>query len=311
MHVGAEPVSTIPVVFVLASNYSGSHLLANVLGAHAHCADVGELRNLRKFLARPGRNRSGTEAAYAADALFAGLLAQPEGRWHALLRERLREVDDAVTVLVDNSKRIDWVERLIASGAVEARCVHLLRDPRAIARRWRDVFAADGAQRRIRMREAKRNWRAGPAILMGPEMRVYAWRWLRENAAIARFLDRHFPGAPRVAYEELVAGPERTLTGLMPRLGLEFEPNQLDYGRAQQFGTRKTAWAEARAASSWIVDDRWLQETTATERAAVTGVAPLRELLAGFGYEMGVRGLQSLAPTPRAATAPEDTKHDG
>lgn len=293
-------MSAVPVVFVLASNYSGSHLLANVLGAHSRCADVGELGNLRKFLARPGRNRSGTEASYAAAPLFSGLMARPEARWHASLLERLGAEDPAITVLIDNSKRLDWVERLAASGAVEARCVHLLRDPRAIARRWRDTFGEQGVSRRIRLREAKRNWRAAPGILAGPEMGVYAWRWLRENAAIARFLARHFPDAPRLAYEDLLADPEATLAALMPRLGLAFEDAQLDYGRATQFGTRKAAWDGAREDSSWEADTRWLHETTASERAAITGVAPLRELLAGFGYEMSVRGLKRLASAPGA-----------
>lgn len=296
-------MSAVPVVFVLASNYSGSHLLANVLGAHSRCADIGELGNLRKFLARPGRNRSGTEAAYAASELFSGLLAKPETRWHALLLERLGAEDPAPSVLVDNSKRMDWIGRLVESGAVEARCVHLLRDPRAIARRWRDTFAAQGVSRRNRWREAKRSWRAAPTILSGPEMQVYAWRWLRENAAIARFLERHCPAAPRVSYEELLAAPEETLVTLMPRLGLDFEASQLDYGRAPQLGTRKAAWEAARSASSWAADERWLEETSASERAAVAGVAPLRALLAGFGYEMGVRGLQRRARPPEADPA--------
>lgn len=304
-------MSAVPVVFVLASNYSGSHLLANALGAHSRCADVGELANLRKFLARRGRNRSGTEAAYASTAAFTGLLAEPETSWHARVLERLGADDPRLSVLVDNSKRMDWIERLVASGAVDARCVHLLRDPRAIARRWRDTFAAQGVSRRNRWREAKRSWRAGPAILAGPEMRVYAWRWLRENAAIAEFLTRRFPAAPRVSYEELLASPERTLAELMPRLGLEFERGQLDYGRAPQFGTRKEAWAAARAASAWQADERWLQETTASEREAITGVAPLRTLLAGFGYEMSVRGLRRRAVASGAGTEHEEKHDDG
>ncbi|MEE4300091.1 MAG: sulfotransferase [Pseudomonadales bacterium] len=304
-------MSAVPVLFVLASNYSGSHLLANVLGAHTRCADVGELRNLRKFLARPGRNRSGTESTYASSELFSGLMTQPETHWHAHLLERLRGDDPDLSVLVDNSKRTDWIERLVASGAVDARCVHLLRDPRAIARRWRDTFAAQGVSRRNRWREAKRSWRAAPAILAGPEMGVYAWRWLRENAAIADFLARHFPAAPRVSYEELLAFPERTLEGLMPRLGLEFERGQLDYGRAMQFGTRKGAWESARVDSAWQADERWLQETTASERAAVTGVASLRTLLAGFGYEMGVRGLQRCAGASGPGDEQEEERDDG
>ena len=290
-----------PVIFVLASDYSGSHLLARLLGAHERCADIGELARLRKFLARPGGNRAGTEAAYATSALFAELPRRPESEWHGLLRERLAAHGEPVEVLVDNSKRVSWTRRLVAAGAVEARCVHLLRDPRALARRWRDNFRSEGTARRVRLREAGRDWRRAPAILAGPEMAVYARRWLRENAAIDAFLAEAAPSAPRLAYEELLARPRQTLAELMPRLGLAFDPGQLDARRGRSLGTRKTAWEGVVLGAP---DERWLAETTADERAAVEGVAPLRAQLAGFGFEMGARGLVRCArPADHEAAA--------
>jgi hypothetical protein len=289
----------VPVVFVLASNYSGSHLLAAALGAHPSCADIGELRNLPKFTRRSGRNRSGTESDYAAAPLFTGLPELPTSAWHLRVLERIRGDAPAVTVLVDNSKRLDWISRLATSDAIEARPVHLLRDPRALARRWRDDFRAEGAAGRIRLREARRNPWSAPSILTGPEMRVYGYRWLRENRAIGDFLDRGFPAAPRLAYEELVADPAATLTALMPRLGLSFDPAQLDYGRAPQLGTRKLAWQEARAESAWRPDLRWREETSDAEREAVESLAPLGALLARFGFEMRDRGLVGTATPER------------
>ena len=116
----------LPVVFILSSNYSGSHLLASALGAHSACADVGEVANLRKFLARSERPLSGTRGRFATSPLFDGLPELPEGRWLCEIHERLAVSGRPAAVLVDNSKRIEWVEQAIAGGAIEPRLVHLI-----------------------------------------------------------------------------------------------------------------------------------------------------------------------------------------
>lgn len=284
----------LPVVFILSSNYSGSHLLASALGAHSACADVGEVANLRKFRARSERPLSGTRGRFVTSPLFDGLPELPEGRWLGEIHERLAASGRPAAVLVDNSKRIEWVKQAISSGTIEPRLVHLIRDPRALARRWRDTFRAQGASRRIRWREAKRSPRRAVKILSAPETGVYGWRWLRENARIASFVAGSGAVHARITYESLCSEPESALRELMAALGLGFEGAQLQYGASEAHGTTKPEWSHANAASQWAKDERWLLELDNAEQDAVMAVTPLTEFLASIGYRFGPLGLEQI-----------------
>lgn len=288
-----------PVVFVLSGNYAGSHLLASLLGAHGACADIGELRNLPRFRRRTGGNDSGTESAYPDSALFAGLESLPVADWHATVLARLQAEDRRLQVLVDNSKRIDWVRRLSREADLDVRCVHLLRDPRALVRRWRSMAATRAARRRNRWREIRRQWRRAGWLLRASEVEVLALRWLRENRAISDLLAGPLASAPVVTYEELVGAPEQTLRSLMPALGLDYEPGQLDPARIRSHGTRKTDWSQV--SGTLRPDLRWQQDLTAAEAEAVVALAPLDEYLAGLGYGFGPDGLQARSAVASAA----------
>ena len=285
------PMTPVPVIFILSGNYAGSHLLARMLGAHSSCADIGELRNLPKFSRRTGPNASGTAAAFADSPLFADFLEHAPDRWHKMLLGRIQHQDRRVEVLVDNSKRIDWVDRFLANPEVDLRCVHLLRDPRALVGRWQRTFDRR-ARRRIRLREARRQWRQGLRILRAPEPEMFAWRWLRENREIAAWLQRHQPRAPRLSYLELVENPVRTLRRLMPALGLDHQATQLEYGRSPQYGTHKTEWSAATESGSLRPDLRWQREFDAAARDAVTSLPELQDHLADLGYRFAERGLE-------------------
>lgn len=343
MHAGSPPEAALPqvhsafpaaeafcpavprprVVLILSCNYSGSHLLGQVLGAHSACADIGELRNLPKFASRRGPNSSGTETRFLDDPLFAGFEQMPAALWHGKLLSRIRASDPAVEVLIDNSKRLDWAGGLIERTDLDVRCVHLLRDPRALARRWKETLAQPRQKRRLRLREAKRAWWRALPILRANEPELHAWRWLRENAAITRFLDRHELSAPLLAYEELVTAPERTLSRLMPALGLAYEPRQLEYWRAPQYGTRKTQWSTDRTVDAPVdasaafprevsgeapgepagvspsrplhLDLRWQQVLSPDEAASAIARPELREYVADRGYRFGPDGLENTA----------------
>lgn len=282
------------VVLILSCNYSGSHLLCQMLGAHSACADIGELRNLPKFAASRGPNVSGTEHSYLDDPLFHDFDRLPLARWHDVLLSRIRAEDPAANVLVDNSKRLDWAAQLVARADLDVRCIHLLRDPRALARRWQKTFAEPRQKRRIRLREAKRQWRCALAVLRAREPELYAWRWLRENAAITHFLQRYRVEAPVLSYEELLRAPERTLQQLMRELDLPFEAQQLEYWRARQYGTRKTQWLADRPADPFRLDLRWQQALSPEDAAGVIGRSELRDYAAARGYRFGRDGLEAL-----------------
>jgi hypothetical protein len=292
---GIRPrVSSVPVIFILSGNYAGSHLLARLLGAHPRCADIGELRNLPKFSRRRGPNASGTAAAFAESPLFEGFLEDSPDHWHERLLARIRREDPGVNVLIDNSKRVDWVDRFVGGSNLDVRCVHLLRDPRALVRRWQQTFDRPARRRRIRLREVRRQWRNGLRILRAPEPEMLAWRWLRENREISAWLQRHRPLARRLSYLELLEDPEGTLRRLMPALGLDYHVDQLEYERSPQYGTRKADWSAVAESGPLRPDLRWQRELDAAARDAVTSLPELREHLAELGYGFAERGLEPM-----------------
>ena len=284
-------MSSIPVVFILASNYSGSHLLARLLDGHSACASVGELRNLVKFLAQPEPNASGTVADYHSNPLFTGLSQSRSADWHGMLLQRIGAGEPGVTTLIDNSKRLDWLEQCLTEADVSPRCIHLLRDPRALVRRWRATF--DIAEvRRVRLREARRQWR--PSLLTVADAELYGWRWLRENAAVSAWLTQHAYPAATLSYEELVTAPARALARVMSTVGLAFESGQLDLQKRPERGTRKIGWPSDRAGIEALrMDLRWRADLSRVDQDNVAAMAPLRDYLASLGYIMTESGLQS------------------
>ncbi|MDZ7824809.1 MAG: hypothetical protein U5R48_00675 [Gammaproteobacteria bacterium] len=169
-------MTPVPVIFILSGNYAGSHLLARLLGAHRACADIGELRNLPKFSRRPGSNASGTAAAFGESPLFEGFLERPPESWHAA-RARAHPAAGAWAsgsspTASDASTGSTW---FVASPEVEARCVHLLRDPGpsavagsgAFDRSWPGVASACGRRRQAGATAC--------AIPRAPEAETFAW----------------------------------------------------------------------------------------------------------------------------------------
>ncbi|TVS10030.1 MAG: hypothetical protein EA417_19435 [Gammaproteobacteria bacterium] len=275
------------ILFILASNHAGSHLLAERLAADPQCLAVGELANLRKFLGRRGPSSSGTDSSYGSDPLYAGLSALPETVWHQTIWERRGR---QFGTLIDNSKRLDWLCRT-RDAAASVHVVHLLRDPRAFVHRVGSILASDRALRTQRWRECRRQLQ--PRLLWASRAEVFAWRWLRENRGIADFLLRQDMPAARVSYEELIAAPKSTVERLFADFGLPSFQLHEAHAAIAASPTFKPAWRDQGAAPE--PDLRWLEELSQESQAAVLELAPLRAFLAGLGYRMGPEGLMPLA----------------
>lgn len=272
------------VVFILSTNYAGSHLLLQLLAAHPCCAGVGELHNYRKFRERGSRSGNVVND-YLEHPAFAALDALPEADWHARIFERLQATQPALTHLIDNSKRSEWAARF---EPARSRYVHLLRDPRALVSRWLDSYdtprALAGQRRRVLRR---RPWLAGR---LDP-VRVYVEKWLLANRAISRFVARR-AGTARVTYRDLASSTSATLTQLMPAFGLSFETAQLDYGAAgSALGTRKRDYQDAARDSVIALDLRWQERLGAQQRRAVETHVALARYLAELGLELADDGL--------------------
>ena len=273
------------VIFILSTNYAGSHLLAQLLAAHSRCAGVGELHNYGKFRGRGSRSGNVVDD-YRDHPAFADLEGGPVTGWHRLIAERLAADQPGLTHLVDNSKRPEWARRCAVAGDAY---VHLLRDPRALVSRWLTTYDTDRAMAAQRRRVLRRRpW----LLLRGPgAAEVLVEKWLTANRGIDRFLRHRGPRA-QLTYLDLAREPAATLEHAMPCLGLEFESRQLDYGRAGgSLGTRKRDYLTATRASRIEVDLRWQETLGAADRAAVERHSGIRRYLAGHGIRLTADGL--------------------
>ncbi|MGP3913925.1 sulfotransferase [Nonomuraea sp. 10N515B] len=172
-------------------------------------------------------------------------------------------------VVIDSSKHASLAWCLVTSG-VDVHVVHVVRDPRAVAYSWGKTVA--------RPEDGQPMTRWGPART--------ALQWSAQNAAL-ELLARRGARVTTVRYEDLLAAPERTLTGLVRELGLSGVP-ELPFvdGHAVWLGPSHTVsgnpmrfhvgWVELRR------DDSWATGLGDGDRRVVNALTwPLR---ARYGY---------------------------
>jgi hypothetical protein len=276
------------VVFILSTNYSGSHLLSQLLGAHSCCRSVGELHNLRKYRVRQDPERD-VQDDFSSDPIFDSLDRLPDREWHRQIFRNLELRGTQTTSLIDNSKRPAWAARF-DDHEITRRHIHLIRDPRALVRRWMTSYTTRDAVRRQRIRLARAAPRFLRTALWGDDVNLYLYKWLVANQRITDFLVRIDPSARVVTYRDLVLRTRETLERVMPSVGLEFEPQQLNYG-ASITGTRKRRYVQQSERSQFVIDTRWQTELSTERRAAIETNRLVRNYLASLSLEMTGDGL--------------------
>jgi len=277
------------LVFILSVNYSGSHLLAQLLGAHSRCASIGELKNYEKVI-QPANPRH-ADSDLAQNPLYADLLSRDRESWYEILHQRIRAAHPAVDVLIDNSKKVEWARSFQHSKNYRIRYIHLLRDPRALLRRWLNDFQAPGLMRRQRLKLMRSNPARLPVAIAGSDHDVLLYKWLDANRRIAGFLKSSGKPHAVVTYHDLATRTADTLSRLMPAIGLEYEAEQLAYAAGTSFGTRKRAYVDMSARSEIRFDTRWKQELDSAALRAVDNCSALHAWLDRVGVQLGENGL--------------------
>lgn len=124
------------VVYVVSSAFSGSTWLSFVLGSHPRAATLGE--HWRRFRGeRDSECRTCQHKGLAQCEILHGITAVPLLEAYAMPLRRY--ASQGVDTLVANSKQLDWLEELLASGACDSlsvRIIHLIRDPRGWIASW-------------------------------------------------------------------------------------------------------------------------------------------------------------------------------
>lgn len=240
------------VAFILSTPYAGSHYLSLVAGSNSRAIHGGELKQLKRAKPKEFRN----ECTFDAGKILEGIDARNFDRVHEIIFSR---IDSGIQVLVDNSKRVDWAERFLGNEAFDKKFIFLIRDPRALARRyglnsefqkvWRHRFRVFKAIPALRSR-----------IFFIDEPYVWSYYWLVQNQRICRFLASHRLQSQIVSYRDLAVNPGPEMARLMASMGLNYEPGQLDYWNFEHVGTQKKNYEWVKEKKETFIDLRWKSE---------------------------------------------------
>ena len=250
------------ILYILSTNYAGSHFLSLLLGSHSKAAHVGELNHLRK-----ARDRGTCHACGGLEqcSLLGGIDADRIDRLYDTLYSRLPDT----LVLIDNSKRIPWAKRFVHEHRFRRKYVHLIRDPRALARRWTLYYPSMPGRIKQRWQSMRAVPALAPRLALASQMVIYVYRWLAENQRITRFIRDYQLDARLVTYEDLAKNPSGPLRAAMEWLDLEYEPDQLAYWTKRHHGTQKEEYEWIKEKKMQHIDNRW--KAFWTPREGLTG----------------------------------------
>jgi hypothetical protein len=274
------------LIFVLSTNFAGSHYASLLLGSHSKLAHVGEAKRIRKNHSRkPVCNVCGD---IDHCRLFTGCSADHVDQLFDRIFENL---GPAVEGLVDNSKQPRWANLFLEQDRYDLRFVHLIRDPRALVRRWslgNPTLRRKLRKRLLFMRQAPRfAWR----VAFSRQPTMYLYKWLAQNQAITRFLAKNDLEHRVVTYEDLARNPARELEPLMKWLGHKFEPDQIEYWKFEHHGSQKLEYEWVKKEQVRFFDTRWREQLPPGVSAYVMEHRAVNRYVAQLGLRLTDDGL--------------------
>lgn len=265
------------IIFIASLSHSGSTLLDLMLNAHPDVVSVGELKQLGRFarFEKPGRRlrcTCGAESLVSCD-FWSRVSAMTKASVGRTIRDlNVEDYHDVGTFnednvalfeaiatvagkryVVDSSKQVMRLARLLENPDLDVLPIFLLRDPKG------QICSSQKGS-------------SGLVKLIG--------NYVRTNREIYDLVkDR--PHAV-VHYEQLVKQPERTLTGLMQAFGLAFDPNQLRWAEPVRHnvggnGMRRGSSSELKLDEKWR-DHFSLPQQMAIDAGTLLGRYPLVKL---------------------------------
>lgn len=246
------------IVYILSTPYSGSHFLSLMLGSNSRAMHIGEVNQLsRADLAarRPSCHICGEKPCPVLSGIHPGNIDQV----YDIIFGR---IDPAIDVLVDNSKPArGWADRFLGDDRYARKYIHLIRDPRALIRRW-SMKNTPSKQRKDRWKTMWKLVRSHPTLatpkLFSDQTFVYLYQWLVQNERITRMIRRHRFDATVVTYRDLARETPKELKRLTGWAGLTYEPAQLEYWNFQHHGSQKPEYEWVKEAKvTKHFDTRW------------------------------------------------------
>jgi hypothetical protein len=274
------------VVLILSTNYAGSHYLSLMLGSHSRAMHIGEIHRVRE-----GREVNLDRVCWMCREkgfcpIFSDIPPAEARRTYDIIFSR---IDPKVDVLVDNSKNArGWAELFFGNDSFQRKYIHLIRDPRALVRRWLLVPPV-GKTERTRRWKMMRNFPAQALRFpFAPRESVLMYQWLQQNRQITRQIQENHLDAQVVTYRDLARDPAGEIRRLAEWLDLPFEPAQLDYWNFEHHGTQKKDYA---GKHERVFDLRWQKDLPKSLQEDIANNVDIRMYLAEIGVRMTDEGL--------------------
>ncbi len=275
-------------MYILSTNYAGSHYLSLLLGSHSCALHLGEVKQLR-FDDEARRRRACYVCRHKPEcALFAGIGPANLPDLYEIVFSR---APATTRVVIDNSKNTTWAQRFLGDDRCSRQYVHLIRDPRALARRWMLTYTTPKQKLNQRLRVAKERPSRALSALVGSPERVYLDKWLLRNQEISCFIADNHLDSIVVTYEDLATEPARELTRACDWMGVTFEPAQLDFWNFEHHGSLKPDYAQTKQR---LFDLRWKEFLKPQVAEKMTQYQPVNDYLAAIGVRFNENGLTRI-----------------
>lgn len=171
------------IVFILSTNYAGSHYLSLLLGSNSKAEHLGEMKHMMK---NSGECFVCGESCQCR--LFNGIDTLSTEEIYPTLFSR---ISPEKKLLVDNSKKIKWAKPFLDTPQYQLKYIHLIRDPRALARRWMISYPKFEDILNQKIKSIRSYPRKFLPIFLGSQIYAYIYKWLHLNEQITEFLSSH------------------------------------------------------------------------------------------------------------------------
>ena len=245
---------------------------------------LGEIKILRK--GPPDENQR--ECRFELGEIFRGIEPHNINQVYDIIFSR---IDPGIEALIDASKTVyGWADRFLANNTYERKYLHLIRDPRALVRRW---VPNSTLNKRLSLR-----WRLirtfpdlTPVALTAGKPALYLYNWLMQNRRITDFIQRNHLDSCIVTYRDLALDPAKELQRIMQWIGLEFEPTQLEYWNFEHVGTQKRNYEWVKEKKAKLFDTRWKTELPVELQERIIQDQRVRAYLDQIGVRVAEDGL--------------------
>lgn len=273
------------IVYILSTDFAGSHFLSLMLGSNSQAMHLGEVKHLNRAGVRMRwvcyvceKNPGGCEIMHGINP----------GNIDQIYDTIFSRIAPGKSTLIDASKQIfGWADRFVGRQDYERKYIHLIRDPRALVRRW--AMNTNYKRWINRRRYVAKRW---PLVALAGSYDVYTHLWLAYNLDITEFIVKHHAPSILVTYEDLALHTDREVKRLCDFIGLPYEPGQLDYWNFQHHGTQKKDYA---GKNERTFDLRWKEFLTPAEIAQILANEKVNRYLASQNLALNDDGITRAA----------------